>query len=139
MTRFLKDHLTVALDEVDRTASRIVTIYQDLAAVAASTEVADRLERRAAGHRRALRDFNRARTADGQTPEVGDPERAHLHSLWLALKSAVAGDHSEARLTESLARLDAELRRVVAEARSAGPPPAVAEALDRLDAAAGIT
>lgn len=132
MTALFKDDLTVALDEVDRTASRIVTICEDLAAIAVEPDVAVVLRERGERHRTALVAFNQARLAAGQTPEVADPERAHLQSLWMALKSAVSGEASRESLEESLATLDAELRAAVEHARSLGPEPRMREALDRL-------
>ena len=132
MNGFLKDDLTVALDEVDRYASRIVTIYDDLSAIAVEPEVAVSLRARGERHREALTAFNYARRAAGQTPEVGDPERAHLQSLWLVLKSAVSGGDSRQRLADSLRALDDELRHAVRTARNLDPEPAVRDALDRL-------
>lgn len=132
MTGLFKDDLTVALDEVDRTASRIITIYDDLAAIATDPVVGRRLRERGERHRAALVAFNHARTSAGQTPEVADPERAHLQSLWLALKSAVAGDHSEDSLQQSLADLDDELHEAIRSARAQGASPDVEHALDAL-------
>ena len=132
MNGFLKDDLTVALDEVDRTASRIVTIYEDLSGIAPEPLVADQLRDAGERHRRALVAFNHARRAAGQIPEVADPERAHLQSLWLALRSAVSGEASRVRLDQALDELDEELRRAVAAARALGPEPALRDALDRL-------
>jgi hypothetical protein len=135
MTGFLKDDLTVALDDVDRTASRIVTIYQDLTAIAADPDMSRRLRERGEDHRLALVAFNDARTGAGQTPEVGDPERAHLQALWLALKSAVSTEPSEQQLQQSLTDLDDELRRAVEAARRHHPGPGILDALERLTAA----
>lgn len=134
MNGFLKDDLTVALDEVDRIASRIVTIYEDLSVIASDPGVSRRLSERGEAHRRALVGFNRARSAAGQIPEVGDPERAHLQSLWLALKSAVAGEHSEERLQSALAELDDQLCAAIQTARAFEPPAAVGNALEDLTA-----
>ena len=134
MTGWLKDDLTVALDEVDRSASRIVTIHDDLAAIATDPGVARRLRERGERHRQALVAFNHARRSAGQTPEVGDPERAHLQSLWLALKAAVAGEHSEERLQQSLADLDEELHAAIRAARQHPLGDSVRRALDGLAA-----
>jgi len=132
MSGWLKDDLTVALDEVDRTASRIVTIQEDLGALAVEPDVAARLRERAERHRRALTDFNHARRAAGQIPEVADPERAHLQSLWVALTAAVSGEDSAGRLEQSLSELDDELRAAIRAAREQRPEGAMLEALDRL-------
>lgn len=129
MSGFLKDDLTVALDEVDRTASRIVTIYDDLAAIAVDPEVAVQLRDRGQRHRSALVEFNHARRAAGQIPEVADPERAHLQSLWMALQSAVSGEQSRERLEVSLSQLDDELRAAARTAIDLGPEPEVRAAL----------
>lgn len=134
MSGFIKDDLTVALDEVDRIASRIITIFDDLSAIASAPSVAERLRERAEAHRRALVRFNLARRSAGHTPEVADPERAHLQSLWLALKSAVAGEHSEDSLQESLAELDAQLRETVDAAVGLHPEPDILAALQDLRA-----
>jgi len=133
MNGFLKDDLTVALDEVDRTASRIVTIYEDLSDLASEPEVAARLRQAGERYRRALVAFNHARRAAGQIPEVADPERAHLQSLWMALRSAVSGEASREHLEHALDELDEELRRAVAAARKLDPDPALRDALARLE------
>lgn len=135
MSGFLKDDLTVALDEVDRIASRIITIYDDLSAIASDPGVSRRLSERGEAHRRALVAFNRARRDAGQVPEVGDPERAHLQSLWLALKSAVAGEHSEERLQTALAELDDQLHTAIRAVRELEPEAGVLQALEQLTAA----
>lgn len=134
MSGLFKDDLTVALDEVDRTASRILTIYHDLAGLTDHVDRAERLQREGERLRQALTRFNDARRAAGQVPEVADPERAHLQSLWLALKSAVSGG-SEQQLDESLKALRDELAGAVAAARALRPPPGVDAALRRLGAA----
>jgi hypothetical protein len=134
MSGLLKDDLTVALDDVDRTASRIVTIYDDLSAIAIDLELSRRLREGAEQRRRALVAFNHARRTAGQTPEVGDPERAHLQFLWLALKSAVSGKSSAQALQVSLAELDAELQRVIDAARNLHPEPPLPSALNALAA-----
>jgi hypothetical protein len=132
MTGFLKDDLTVALDEVDRCASRIVTIYEDLSAITADPELAVSLRAEGERHREALTAFNHARRDSGQTPEVADPERAHIQSLWLVLKSAVSGEDFRQRLDESLGALDEELRHAIRAAGALEPEPAVRDALERL-------
>lgn len=132
MSGFFKDDLTVALDEVDRTASRLVTICDDLAAIAVDPDVARRLRELGERHRAALVDFNHARRAAGHTPEVGDPERAHLQSLWMALKSAVSGEAAPDSLLESLNQLDDALRTAVQTALELKPEPLVRDALQRL-------
>ncbi len=109
MSGLLKDDLTVALDEVDRIASRIATIYDDLATLAPEPELARRLRERGDARRRALVAFNEARRSAGQTPEVGDPERAHLHSLWLRLEAAVTGSRRDEHLEHALDALDERL------------------------------
>lgn len=133
MDGILKDDLTVALDEVDRTASRIVTIYQDLAGLADDPALADRFEQEAARRRQALTAFNRERRAAGQTPEVADPERAHLASLWFTLKAAVAGERAREQMERSLAELDERLAEAVRGALALSPPAAIAAALAALD------
>lgn len=135
MTGLFKDDLTVALDEVDRTASRIVTVCNDLAAITPDPEAAQRLAEHGERLRQALAEYNRLRRRAGQVPEVGDPERAHLQSLWLALKQAVSGEHAVEQLDAVLRELGDALEQAVAAARAQEPEPALVEALERLQAA----
>jgi len=132
---FLKDDLTVALDEVDRVASRIVTIYRDLAAIThdprAARDLAAEADRRAA----ALAAFNRTRQAHGQIPEVDDPELSHLQAIWLKLRSLLAAAAAEDALAHSLKQLDEALRDAVTAARSRQPDADLRDALDLLLAA----
>ncbi|HEX7038462.1 MAG TPA: hypothetical protein VF210_22045 [Pseudomonadales bacterium] len=137
MTGLFKDDLTVALDEVDRTASRIVTVCSDLAAITPDPEAARRLTAHGERLRQALVEYNRLRRRAGQVPEVGDPERAHLQSLWLALKQAVSGEDAVEQLDAVLRELDGALQQAVAAARAQGPEPELTRALERLEAAGG--
>ncbi|MFU8815382.1 MAG: hypothetical protein ACNA7W_08545 [Pseudomonadales bacterium] len=131
MPGFLKDDLTVALDEVDRIASRIITIYRDLAAVADEPAAAPLLEE-AQCREAALRRYNEARQAHGQIPEVDDPERGHLQALWLKLKSLLASPNPAAALAHSLDELDQELRRAIASARALQPDADVSQTMEQL-------
>lgn len=132
MAGLLKDDLTVALDDVDRTASRIVTVCGDLAAITLDPEAALRLREHAERLRAALADYNRLRQRAGQVPEVGDPERAHLQSLWLALKQAVSGEDAAEQLETVLGELDGALREAVRTAEALGPEKPIDDALQRL-------
>jgi small-conductance mechanosensitive channel len=132
MSQYLKDDLTVALDDVDRIASRIVTIHRDLAAVAGDQATAATLLDRAEQRERALHAFNAARRAHAQLPETEEPERAHLEALWLKLKAAVAWGRSAHALERSLAELDQRLCQAVAEACALEPPTDVERALQAL-------
>jgi hypothetical protein len=132
MSNFLKDDLTVALDEVDRVASRIVTIYRDLSAVAGDADAAKRLRAEAERREAALASYNQARMAHGQIPEVDDPELAHLQALWVKLRSLLTKATPEGSLALSLAELDHALRRTVAAARDLQPDDDIAAAMDQL-------
>jgi mannitol-1-phosphate/altronate dehydrogenase len=129
---FLKDDLTVALDDVDRVASRIITIYRDLAAISRDTRSAAALAAEADRRAVALAAYNRARQAHGQIPEVDDPERSHLQALWLKLRSMLAASAAEHALAESLADLDVALRDAVASAQARQPDADLREALELL-------
>lgn len=131
MAGFLKDDLTVALDEVDRVASRIITIYRDLAAIA--REQAAAALRAEADRREAdLAAYNQARQSHGQTPEVDDPERSHLQALWLKLRSLLAAAGPDRALADSLAELDQALRDSIAAAQALQPDADLRDALERL-------
>ena len=132
MPRFLKDDLTVALDDVDRVATRIITIYRDLGAIAQDREAAARLMEEADRREAALERFNQARRAHDQIPEVGDPELAHFQALWLKLKSTLAATDALDALEASLAELDQALWQAIEDARALGPAPDIEAALTPL-------
>lgn len=132
MNPFLKDDLTVALDEVDRIASRIITIYRDLAAIAREPEAAGRLLDAAERRTQGLLRYNAARQAHGQIPEVDDPERSHLQALWLKLKSLMTTADPASSLENSLAELDDQLRQAIEAARALQPDADVLQAMDQL-------
>ncbi len=132
MTGYLKDDLTVALDDVDRTAGRIITIYRDVGALARDPATAQRLQQRADRLTAGLERFNSARRAHHQTPEVEEPERAHLQALWLALKSALSEEPGDAALEASLQELHGHLAETVARVRALGPGADIEAALQEL-------
>jgi hypothetical protein len=132
LTGYLKDDLTVALDDVDRVAGRIITIYRDLAAITQRPGAAQALAAEADRRATTLATYNLARQAHGQIPEVDDPERGHLQALWLKLRSLLASSPAEDALAESLNHLDEALRDAVAAARSLNPHADLQDALERL-------
>ncbi len=132
MTGYFKDDLTVALDDVDRTAGRIITIYRDIGALARDPETEQRLQQQADRLAAALEHFNAVRRAHHQTPEVEEPERAHLQALWLALKSALSQEPGEDALEASLRELHGHLAEVVARARALRPGADIEAAMEGL-------
>lgn len=134
MNGYLKDDLTVALDDVDRVLYRAATIHLRLGHLAPDEALAASLTARGEALERALTRFNEAREAEGQVPELEDPERAQIEALWLKLKSWVAQEGAEASFRESLARLDETVLETIDRARELGPGPVVAAALDALRA-----
>jgi hypothetical protein len=132
MTGFLKDDLTVALDEVDRVASRTITVYHDLSSIAGDRPAAPGFLAEARRREAALARFNQARRAHGQIPETEDPERGHLHAVWLKLKALVATEDPEESVERSLAELDDTLREVVAAARALHPDSDICQAMEQL-------
>jgi hypothetical protein len=132
MPGFLKDDLTVALDEVDRVASRTITIYHDLIATAGDTPAAARLLAEARRREAALAGFNQARRVHGQIPEAEDPERGHLQAIWLKLRALVAAADPEESLEHSLAELDETLRQTVAAAAVLRPDTDIRQAMEQL-------
>jgi mannitol-1-phosphate/altronate dehydrogenase len=129
---FLKDDRTVALDEVDRVASRIITIYRDLAAITQDQRSAQTLVAEADRRAAALADFNRERQAHGQIPEVDDPELSHIQAMWLKLRSLLATSAADEVLAQSLADLDDALRDAVNTARALQPDGNLRDALEHL-------
>jgi hypothetical protein len=132
MPGFLKDDLTVALDDVDRTASRIITIYHDLAATAGDEQVADRLRREAQRREAAFARYIEARRSHGHVTEVDDPERSHLQALWLKLRAMFGAPGADQGLTAVLDELDETLRRTVATAADLQPPEDIRDALEQI-------
>jgi hypothetical protein len=130
MGGFLKDDLTVALDDVDRVAARIITIYRDLGAVAGDERSASRLLAEADRRETILSRYNQARQAHGQIPEVDDPERSHLQALWMKLKSLLTQPDPQESLAASLAELDRVLRQTVAAALALHPEDDIRKALE---------
>lgn len=135
MSGILKDDLTVALDEVDRVAARIITICRDLSAVAGDDRSASRLLAEAGEREAALARYNEARMAHGQIPEVDDPELSHLQAIWLKLRSVLAKPTPEEFLAAALKELDQVLQQTVAAAQALHPADDIASAMEHLIAA----
>lgn len=135
MAGFFKDDLTVALDDVDRLASRMATVYYDLRALATQPETAALLEQRSQRLEAALGAFNEARRKHGQAPEVEEPERGHLEALWFKLKSVLAENSAQA-LKEAMEAWNRQLEDAVAQARRLNSDADIDAALEQLTAAA---
>jgi mannitol-1-phosphate/altronate dehydrogenase len=132
MPGFLKDDLTVALDEIDRLASRTITMYRDLGTATGHAPAADRLRAEAERREAALARYNAARRTHGQIPETEDPERGHLQALWLKLKSLVASADQGDALEQLLAEQDDALRQAVAAAQALQPHADIRQAMEQL-------
>lgn len=132
MSGFIKDDLTVALDEVDRAGKRLLTIYRDLAGVASEPALADDLASHAERLQSDLARYDEARRRHQQIPEQEDPELGHLQALWLTVKSALAAGEGEQALRESLQPLCDHLADAIEQASALGLPGDVRDALDAL-------
>lgn len=134
MAQFLKDDLTVALDDVDRILFRSVTLHEQLGHLAAEPDLGERLLARSRRLDEALNRYNRIRESAGQIPELEDPERAQLEALWFKLKSLVAQAGAEASLDESISRLDDTVLHAVDAALALHPEPGLQDALRAIEA-----
>jgi hypothetical protein len=93
--------------------------------------LASRLHARGRKLETALDRFNRARKAEGQVPELEDPERAQLHVWWLKLKAWVSQGSAEESVRSSLEEFDATVLETIDRARALNPDRQLAEALDQ--------
>jgi alkylated DNA nucleotide flippase Atl1 len=128
-----KDDVTIALDEVDRLGARAVTVYHDLARLAAEPDTARWLDQAAARLTSALNRYHRTRVAHQQIPESGDPERAHVQALWLRLKAGARSGGGPEAMRELLEPLTNELTEAIRQARAVAPAADLADAIHHID------